>query len=190
VTVAGQSAGAMSITTLMAMPRARGLFRQAITQSGAAAQTLTADTALRVGSMLAKSLGVTPTREAVSEVPVERLVRAASTILEEVQAAPDPAKWGRLAPGILPFAPVIDGDTLPVHSLDALAGAPPPACASSPGRTGKNSGRFSSRPAPLTRSTNPPWRQQPAPMAHPTGRSSSTGRPDRERAAGTCSPPC
>jgi len=55
VRVAGQSAGAMSITTLMAMPRARGLFHQAVTQSGAAAQTLTADTALRVGSMLAKS---------------------------------------------------------------------------------------------------------------------------------------
>jgi para-nitrobenzyl esterase len=126
VTVAGQSAGAMSITALMAMPRARGLFRQAVTQSGAAAQTLTADTALGVGSMLAKSLGVTPTREALSEVPVERLARAASTILEELQADPDPARWGRLAPGILPFGPVIDGDTLPVHPLDALAGGAAP----------------------------------------------------------------
>jgi para-nitrobenzyl esterase len=110
----------------MAMPRARGLFRQAVTQSGAAAQTLTADTALGVGSMLAKSLGVTPTREALSEVPVERLARAASTILEELQADPDPARWGRLAPGILPFGPVIDGDTLPVHPLDALAGGAAP----------------------------------------------------------------
>lgn len=121
VTVAGQSAGAMSITTLLAMPSARGLFHQAVTQSGAAAQTLTADAALRVGSMLAESLEVVPSREAVSAVPVERVVRAASTILEELQASPDPAKWGRLAPGVLPFAPVIDGDTLPVHPLEALA---------------------------------------------------------------------
>jgi para-nitrobenzyl esterase len=115
VTVAGQSAGAMSIVTLMAMPRARGLFRQAVTQSGAAAQTLTADAALRVGSMLAESLGVAPTRETFSEVPVERLVRAASAIAGEVQAGPDPATWGSLA-----FAPVVDGDTLPEHPLDAL----------------------------------------------------------------------
>jgi para-nitrobenzyl esterase len=115
VTVAGQSAGAMSIVTLMAMPRARGLFRQAVTQSGAAAQTLTADAALRVGLMLAESLGVAPTREAFREMPVERLVRAASAIAGEVQTAHDPATWGSLA-----FAPVVDGDTLPEHPLGAL----------------------------------------------------------------------
>ena len=39
VTAAGESAGAMSVTTLLAMPSARGLFRRAITQSGAAAHT-------------------------------------------------------------------------------------------------------------------------------------------------------
>ena len=122
VTVAGQSAGAMSITALMAMPRAQGLFRHAVTQSGAAAQTLTAETALRVGSTLAESLGVAPSREALSEVPVERVVRAASAIFDEIQANPDPARWGRLTPGVLPFAPVVDGDSLPVAPLDALAG--------------------------------------------------------------------
>jgi para-nitrobenzyl esterase len=122
VTVAGQSAGAMSVTTLMAIPRTRGLFRHAITQSGATAQTLTTDTALRGGSILAESLGIAPTTDAVSAIPVERVVRGTSAILDELQASPDPAKWGRLAPGVLPFAPVIDGDILPVHPLDAFAG--------------------------------------------------------------------
>ncbi|MEU8141291.1 carboxylesterase/lipase family protein [Nonomuraea sp. NPDC048901] len=115
VTVAGQSAGAMSIITLMAMPRARGLFHQAITQSGAAAQTLTAESAAGVASRLAESLGVAPTREAFSEVPVERLTRAASALVKEVQSVADPTKWGSL-----PFAPVIDSDALPDHPLDAL----------------------------------------------------------------------
>ncbi|MGV9384146.1 carboxylesterase/lipase family protein [Nonomuraea sp. NPDC003707] len=115
VTVAGQSAGAMSVVTLMAMPRARGLFRQAVAQSGAVAQTLTAEAAAGVASRLAESLGVAPTREAFGEVPVERLGRAASTLLKEVQAASDPARWASL-----PFAPVVDGDTLPDHPLDAL----------------------------------------------------------------------
>src|ERR1017187_1953245 len=36
VTIFGESAGAMSITTLLSIPRARGLFAKAITQSGAA----------------------------------------------------------------------------------------------------------------------------------------------------------
>lgn len=113
VTVAGQSAGAMSITTLMAMPRARGLFRQAVTQSGAAAQTLMVDAAARVASKLAASLGVVPTREALSEVPADRLAAAVAALAGE--AASDPATWGSLA-----FAPVVDGDTLPNHPLDAF----------------------------------------------------------------------
>jgi para-nitrobenzyl esterase len=58
VTVAGESAGAMSITTLLGMPLAEGLFSQAITQSGAAAHTLTEDTARMVGGYLADALGV------------------------------------------------------------------------------------------------------------------------------------
>ncbi len=115
VTIAGQSAGAMSIVTLMAMPRAQGLFRQAITQSGSAAQTLTAESAAGVASRLAESLGIVPTREAFSEVPVERLARASSALLREVQTASDPAKWDSL-----PFAPAVDGDILPDHPLDAL----------------------------------------------------------------------
>jgi carboxylesterase type B len=36
VTIFGESAGAMSVGTLLAMPRARGLFRRAVAQSGAA----------------------------------------------------------------------------------------------------------------------------------------------------------
>src|SRR6202012_333906 len=37
VTVAGESAGAMSVTTLLSMPRSEGLFAQAIAESGAGA---------------------------------------------------------------------------------------------------------------------------------------------------------
>jgi para-nitrobenzyl esterase len=46
-------------------------------------------------------------------VPADRLVRAASAVAEETTS--DPATWGSLA-----FAPVVDGDTLPEHPLDAL----------------------------------------------------------------------
>src|SRR5262249_10647241 len=48
VTVAGESAGAMSVTTLLSMPRSEGLFAQAIAQSGAAAHALDPDTARKV----------------------------------------------------------------------------------------------------------------------------------------------
>src|SRR3954452_19982568 len=97
VTVAGESAGAMSITTLLAMPLADGLFARAIVQSGAAAHTLPSDLAHTVGGYLADALGVAPTRDAIKQVPLETLVYAASGLVVEVQTTPDPAKWGQLA---------------------------------------------------------------------------------------------
>jgi para-nitrobenzyl esterase len=121
VTVAGESAGAMSVTTLLAMPSARGLFTQAITQSGAAAHTLTPEQGLTVTRTLAEALGVEPTRAALAAVELPALVAAAAALVVEVQTAPDPQKWGSLALSLLPFAPVVDGTVLPQHPLEAFA---------------------------------------------------------------------
>src|ERR1700691_4737025 len=54
VTVAGESAGSMSVTTLLAMPLSEGLFGRAIAESGAAAHTLTAQEGRTVAGYLAK----------------------------------------------------------------------------------------------------------------------------------------
>jgi para-nitrobenzyl esterase len=121
VTVAGESAGAMSVTTLLSMPLSDGLFAQAIAQSGAAAHTLSADLARTVGGYLADALGVPATRDAITQVPLETLVQAASDLVVEVQTAPDPAKWGSLALSLLPFAPAVDGTVVPAAPLEAFA---------------------------------------------------------------------
>lgn len=122
VTVAGESAGAMSVITLLSMPLAEGLFAQAIAQSGAAAHALAPEDGARVGRYLAEALGVPADREAIAAVPLDRLVRAASDLVVEVQTAPDPAKWGGLALSLLPFAPTVDGHVLPRAPLPAIAG--------------------------------------------------------------------
>jgi para-nitrobenzyl esterase len=121
VTVAGESAGAMSVTTLLSMPLAEGLFAQAIAQSGAGAHTLTALEGAMVGGYLADALGVPPDRDAIRAVPLDTLVRTAADLVTEVQTAADPARWGRLALSLLPFAPVVDGPVLPAAPLDGLA---------------------------------------------------------------------
>jgi para-nitrobenzyl esterase len=121
VTVAGESAGAMSVSTLLSMPLAEGLFAQAITESGAAAHTLSADAARMVGGYLADALGVPADREAIKAVPVAKLVQTASDLVVEVQTAPDPARWGQIALSLLPFAPAIDGAVLPADPIAAIA---------------------------------------------------------------------
>ena len=121
VTVAGESAGAMSVSTLLSMPLAEGLFAQAIAQSGAAAHSLTPDVARQVAGYLAAALGVPADRESIKAVPLATLVQAASDLVVEVQTAPDPARWGKLALSLLPFAPTVDGEILPADPLAAIA---------------------------------------------------------------------
>ena len=120
VTVFGESAGAMSIGTLLAMPRAEGLFRRAILQSGAAHHTLTPATAQQIGKHLADLLDVLPTRDAIATVPTEALVTAQQRLRTEISADPDPARWGEAALNLMPFEPVIDGELLPTPPIDAI----------------------------------------------------------------------
>ena len=122
VTVFGQSAGAMSIGALLAMPCAEGLFRRAILQSGAAHCAVSAQTALRIGSLLAERLGVPPTREAMAAVPVERLLAAQAGLSAEVLAHPEPDRWGHdLLPSMMLWQPVVDGEVLPDVPIKRIA---------------------------------------------------------------------
>ncbi|WP_216590013.1 carboxylesterase/lipase family protein [Streptomyces brasiliscabiei] len=121
VTVFGESAGAMSVGALLAMPRAAGLFRRAVLQSGAAHHSLSAATAHKLGHHLAGLLGISPTREAFAAVPLDRLVRSAQELSSAVAADPDPALWGEAAANHLPFEPVVDGDLLPLPPIEAIA---------------------------------------------------------------------
>ena len=114
VTIFGESAGAMSVGTLLAMPRAAGLFRRAICQSGAADRVIPAETALRIGRELAARLGIEPTRDAFAAIPPDRLLLAAAELKGDLVAHPDPDRWGlEVIASLLPWQPVIDGRVLP-----------------------------------------------------------------------------
>ncbi|MFF2126211.1 carboxylesterase/lipase family protein [Streptomyces olivochromogenes] len=121
VTVFGQSAGAMSIGALLAMPAAKGLFHRAALQSGAAHHVLSPESAALVAARLAEILEVPPTRPALAAVPVDRLLAAQLRLRGEISARPDPALWGEAALNLMPFEPVVDNDTLPHAPMDAIA---------------------------------------------------------------------
>ena len=122
VTVFGESAGAMSIGVLLAMPRAEGLFRRAILQSGAAHHTISAETASRLGHQLAQTLGVPPARDAIAALPVERLLEAQTELKAELLAHPDPDRWGQdIVASMMMWQPVVDGRTLPGPPIERIA---------------------------------------------------------------------
>lgn len=124
VTVFGESAGGMSVATLLTMPLARGLFRRAIVESGNTPNVTSAATAERIGRRLAELLGVDASREAIAATAPERMLQAQALLRNELIARPDPAFWGEILLSSLPWAPTVDGHTLPVPPIEAIrAGA-------------------------------------------------------------------
>lgn len=110
VTVFGESAGAMSIAGLLAMPEAAGLFYRAILQSGAGNFVQDQATAAALAVDVLDDLGV-PHDDLgrLAEVPVEAVLGAQATA------------GGRRGGVGLAFMPVVDGATLPAGPEAALA---------------------------------------------------------------------
>jgi para-nitrobenzyl esterase len=108
VTVAGQSAGAVSISLLLTAPSAAGLFRSAIMESGSYSLAHSPKVAAAVAESYARELGSSDWQQ----IPAERLLAAQRSV-------------GRRRPGALPAAPWFDGDLVPA-SLEAARAVPPP----------------------------------------------------------------
>lgn len=98
VTVFGESAGAMSILALLAMPEADDLFRAAVLQSAAAGGTMSAEEAERVHAALAAELG-TDDEERWATLPADRLLDAQAAVASAIRR-----ETGRSA-----FRPLVDG---------------------------------------------------------------------------------
>lgn len=115
VTIFGQSGGAGKVSTLMAMPAAKGLFHRAIAQSGAAVTATPRGQAAKTTELVLQRLNISPDRlDEIQQVPVERLIAA----IRPPQGAP-PGPGG----GGLNFGPVVDGKALPSSAFDPTAPA-------------------------------------------------------------------
>jgi len=105
----GESAGAMSIGTLLGMPAAQGLFQRAVLQSGAGSDLTTHPRAKKVAQALLAKLGLeTSQLSALADVPLEALLKIQPEL-------------GREFGGIQAFSPMIDGETLPQHPSAMIA---------------------------------------------------------------------
>jgi len=113
VTLCGESAGGMCVTSLMAMPRARGLFRRAIAQSGAGHNFLTPEQGDAVARAFLGGLGASGAGD------LDRVFAASWQQLLEAQAKVDAALADPL--DTLWFQPVLDPETLPLPPIEALA---------------------------------------------------------------------
>jgi len=119
MTIFGESAGALSVDTLLAVPSAVGLFHRAISQSGGAQHTMSMEQAARVAARLGEILRIDPTRENFALLPPEQLIAAQSQLLPgtlDLTTARDADPTG----GLTLFLPVRDGDLISEQPVDAV----------------------------------------------------------------------
>lgn len=111
VTVFGQSAGAMSTTTLLAAPRARPLFNRVICMSGAADHVIERNFAEGVAREFVSRLGgPAPTHKSFAQIPMGDLLRAQNDTMNEM------TNMSRL----MVFLPFVDGEVITEQPLDAV----------------------------------------------------------------------
>lgn len=118
VTVFGESAGGGSVAALLAMPGARGLFGRAVAQS--VPGTFFSDELARdLATAIAAEAGLRPTAADLAAVDPRTLPEAGAALGAKMGQRVD--RWGRAAPTVTPFSPVVDGEILPTTPWRALA---------------------------------------------------------------------
>ena len=118
VTVFGESAGAGCVASLLAMPRASGLFRRAIVQS-MPGTFLSRELGAAVGKAIAGERGLQSTVRDLAGVPPHELVLAGESLAARQHEFEE--QWGQFASHDTLFAPVVDGDVLPATPWEALS---------------------------------------------------------------------
>ena len=112
VTMFGQSGGGLKISTLLAMPPAKGLFHKAIIESGSALKGIRREEANKTTERILSKLGLQANQvDQLQTLPVAQLLSAIDT--------------RGAAQGTIPFtiAPVVDGRALPSDPFDPTAPA-------------------------------------------------------------------
>lgn len=117
VTIFGQSGGGAKVNTLMAMPKANGLFHKAINQSGAfRGGVSTKEDTQRIAAETLNILGLTASQvDSLQTIPFEQLAEASSKALKSIEAKMK-AEGKPIFGFGLNWGPSVDGKDIPFQT--------------------------------------------------------------------------
>ena len=112
VMIFGQSGGGRKVATLLAMPKAKGLFHRAVIESGATVRLVESAQGTRVARELMTTLGLTrgQARE-LQKIPLDKLMGAYFEVVRKMNV--DQMTQG--------FSPLVDGIFIPQHPFHPVA---------------------------------------------------------------------
>jgi para-nitrobenzyl esterase len=112
VMIFGQSGGGRKVATLLAMPKAKGLFHRAVIESGATLRLVESAQGTRVARELMTTLGLTrgQARE-LQKIPLDKLMGAYFEVVRKMNV--DQMTQG--------FSPLVDGMFIPQHPFHPVA---------------------------------------------------------------------
>ncbi len=123
VMIFGQSGGGGKVSTLMAMPSAKGLFHRAGIQSGSMLRVGEADDSAKLAAAVLAELSISTSDAAkIQDVPVDRLLGAAQAAQRKLTppGPPGPPDFRRMARA-MGWGPYVDGSILPTQTFDPHA---------------------------------------------------------------------
>ncbi len=121
VTIFGESAGGMSVGTLLATPSAKGLFGKAIPQSGAAHASLDQEVGTRIARKFCEHVGVEAGDVAALRALTPEQLKEGVTKLGAGLATDNADVFGADFSGFaMPYQPVWGSDVLPKAPVEAL----------------------------------------------------------------------
>lgn len=124
VTIFGQSGGGGKVSSLMAMPSAKGLFHRAIVQSAQGLRMIGSDTAAKISAGVMAQLGLSAGQvDQLQSMPYERILAASDAALAKLQPAVDTGVRALNRGDRAGYASVVDGKILTQHPFDP-AGSP------------------------------------------------------------------
>ena len=109
VTIFGESGGGAKVSTMLAMPSAKGLFHRAIIESGAGIRGVEPKDATDLAECLLAKLNIKANEiEKLQQLPAEQLLDVVDSLSPQESS-------------VMRLAPVVDGHYLPTHPFDPVA---------------------------------------------------------------------
>ncbi len=122
VTIFGQSGGGGKVSTLLATPSAKGLFHKAIVQSGSMLRTMEQRDSRLIGKAIMAELGLKDSEvDKLQTLPYEQLLAAGEEAVKKARVEAE--KSGGTSSFIFGWAPIVDGNVIPVQPFDPVAPA-------------------------------------------------------------------